>query len=74
MFRQRHFLRTAEQLPGQTHSAVLQNLVGQGVHRRVGISGVEFGDDHHPLPPIFFLALPTVLGSLSREAWSGEEP
>ena len=44
--------------------AVLQNLVSQGVHRRFGISGVEFCDDHHTLPPVFFVALPPVLGPL----------
>jgi len=31
--------------------AVPQNLIGQGMQSRLGISGVELGDDHHPLPP-----------------------
>jgi hypothetical protein len=44
------------------------------MHRHVEISGVEFCDEDHTLPPIFFLALPTVLGPLLRGAWSGEEP
>jgi hypothetical protein len=36
------------------------------VHRRFGISGVELGDDHHTLPPLFFLVLPPMLGPLLR--------
>ena len=31
--------------------AVLQDLVGEGVQGRFGISGVEFCDDHHTLVP-----------------------
>ena len=31
--------------------AVLQDLVGEGVQGRFGISGVEFCDDHHTLAP-----------------------
>jgi len=27
---------------------------GEGMHRRVRISGVEFYDDHHTLAPVFF--------------------
>jgi hypothetical protein len=46
--------------------AVPQNLIGKGLHRRGRISGVELCDDHHTLPPIFFLALPPVLGPLLR--------
>jgi hypothetical protein len=42
--------------------AVPQNLVGQGMHRCVGISGIEFCDDGHTLLPIFLIALPPVLG------------
>jgi hypothetical protein len=30
------------------------------MHRRVGISGVELGDDHHTVAPVFFIALPPV--------------
>src|SRR5215472_17614124 len=36
------------------------------MYRCVRIPGVELGDDHHTLPPVFFLALPTVLGPLLR--------
>jgi hypothetical protein len=42
-------------------AAVLQDLAGEGVQRRFGVSGVELGDNHHTLPPVFFIALPTVL-------------
>jgi len=44
------------------------------MHRCLGISDVELCDDHHTLLPVFFIALPPVLGPLSRRAWSGEEP
>jgi hypothetical protein len=33
---------------------ILQDLVGKGMHRRFGISGVELCDDHHTLLPVFF--------------------
>src|SRR5215813_13483917 len=42
--------------------AVLQDLGGHRLQRRLRISDVELGDDHHTLLPVFFLALPTVLG------------
>src|SRR5215471_18677069 len=38
---------------------ILQNLIGKGVQGRFGISGIELCDDHHTLPPFFFIALPT---------------
>jgi hypothetical protein len=52
-------------------SAVLQNLVGHGVHRRFGIPGVELCDDHHTLLPIFLIALPSVLGAPLRALLPG---
>jgi hypothetical protein len=48
-------------LPTETQS----DLIGKGVHRRFGISGVELGDDRHTLPPLLFLVLPPVLGPLA---------
>ena len=30
--------------------------------RRLRVSGVELGDDHHTLPPLVFVALPPVFG------------
>jgi hypothetical protein len=41
-------------------------LIGQGVQGRFGISSVEFCDDRHTLLPVFFIALPPVLGPLLR--------
>jgi hypothetical protein len=54
--------------------AVLQNLIGHSVQRRVGISGVELCDDHHTLPPVFFLTLAPVLGSLLCLLLPGHDP
>ena len=45
---------------------------GWGVFFR-GVSGVELCDQRHTLPPVFFIALPLVLGPLSRGARSGED-
>jgi hypothetical protein len=47
-------------------SAVLQDLIVKGVHRRLGIFGVKLCDNHHTLPPFFFIALPPVFGPLLR--------
>jgi len=55
-------------------AAILQDLIGKGVQSRFRISGVELCDDHHTLPLVFFIALPPMLGPLSRGAWSREEP
>jgi hypothetical protein len=46
-------------------SGSFQDLVGKGVHRRLGVSGVEFCDDHTRLP-LLFIALPPVFGPLLR--------
>jgi hypothetical protein len=55
-------------------SAVLQDLGGHSVHRRLGICGVEFCDDHHTLPPLLFLALPPMFGPLLRLLFPGHDP
>ena len=53
-------VRPADRVCKQPHNpAVLQDLVGKGVHRRFGVS-----DDHHTLPPLLFLALAPLLGPL----------
>src|SRR5262249_6223655 len=53
-------VRPADRLCKQPHGpTVLQNLIGRGVQGRFGISGIELCDDHHTLPPFFFIALPT---------------
>jgi hypothetical protein len=38
------------------------------MHRRLGVSGVEFCDDHHTRLPLLFIALPPVFGSLLRSS------
>ena len=43
-----------------------RNLIGKGVHRGFGISGVEFCDGHHTRLPLRFIALPPVFGPLLR--------
>jgi hypothetical protein len=49
----------------QPHSAaIFQDLVGKGVQRRFGISGVELGDDHHTLPLLVFIAPTPEFGPL----------
>src|SRR5262245_28228187 len=47
-------------------AAVLQDLVGEGMQGRIRVTGVELGDDHYTLPPLLFVALPSVLGPLLR--------
>jgi hypothetical protein len=55
----------ADRLRQQPHSlAILQDLVGKGVQCRLGVSGVEFRDNHHTLSPFLFSALTPVLGPL----------
>src|SRR6516164_738156 len=47
-------------------SAVLQNLIGHRMHRRLGIFGAELCDDHHTLPALLFVAPTPMLGPLLR--------
>src|SRR5262245_14239558 len=43
---------------------VAENPGGHRMHRRLRISGVELGDDHHTLPPLFFVAPTPMLSPL----------
>src|SRR6516164_2398846 len=43
-----------------------ENLGGEGVHRRFGIPGVEFCDNHHTLPPLLLVVSAPMLGPLLR--------
>ena len=43
---------------------VTQDLGSHRMHRRLRISVVEFCDDHHTLPPLFFVVSASMLGPL----------
>src|SRR6516164_3481629 len=54
-------------------AAIFQDRISEGLHRRFGATSVELCNDHHTLPPLLFVALPPVFGTLLLASLPGHQ-